>query len=133
MPEYYIDPDTGQKYKLVYISEAFANERNAGTLNQYGVGVDECEYHAWATADNDVQVSADPALVFGVLVTVATAGGVINIEDGTDDTGTVVLSIPASTAIGAFFDLKGAKFNTGVFIDDASSSGSVVVFWRKQA
>ena len=121
----------GKAAGLISHPDAFAQERNAGTSNQYGVGVDECNYHAWATATGDEQVSAAPALVFGVLVTVAITG-TINIEDGTDDTGTVVLTIPTTTAVGTFFDLKGAKFNTGIFIDDASTVGSIVVLWRPQ-
>lgn len=110
---------------------ALANERNIGTANEYSVAVPECNYHSWVTATNDEQVSATPALVFGVLVNVATTG-TINIEDGTDDTGTNVLTIPTGTAAGTFFNLCGAKFNTGIFIDDASTAGEITIFWRAQ-
>ena len=108
-----------------------ANERNVGTANQYGVGVDECNY-ASVAADTNISTSA-PALLFGVLVTAATATNVIEIRDATAAAGgTVVLSIPASTAIGTFYDLKGAKLNTGIFAD-FTGTGTIVVLWRPQS
>jgi hypothetical protein len=118
----------------MYISDAFANERNTGTANQYGVGVDECEYFAWAHGDGDTLVTGSDttgALVFGVLVT-DTITGATNIEDGATDAGVVVLTVPNSAAIGTFWDLKGAKFDDGIFIDDGSSAGSLIILWRPQ-
>lgn len=107
-----------------------AGERNIGTSNQYTVGVDECNY-ASVTADADISTSS-PGLLFGVLVTAATATDVIEIRDATAaGAGTVVLSIPASTAAGTFYDLKGAKLNTGIYAD-FTGTGTIVVLWRAQ-
>lgn len=107
-----------------------AGERNIGTSNQYNVGVDECNY-ASVTADTDISTSS-PGLLFGVLVTAATATDVIEIRDATAaGAGTVVLSIPASTAAGTFYDLKGAKLNTGIYAD-FTGTGTIVVLWRAQ-
>ena len=129
-----ITDGSGNPATNLYISDSFANERNAGTSNQYGVGVDECSYHAWATATGDELITGSNttgSLVFGVLVTVAVTG-TINIEDGATDAGTVVLTIPTGAAVGTFWDLKGCKFDDGIFIDDASTVGSIIVLWRAQ-
>jgi len=107
-----------------------ANERNPGTANQYGVGVDECEY-ASVTSDTDIS-SSTAGLLFGVLVTATTATDIIEIRDATSaGTGTVVLSIPAATAAGTFYDLKGAKLDTGIYAD-FTGTGTIVVLWRAQ-
>ena len=129
---YYAEGGTNENGDInTTLGTSQANERNIGTLNQFGIGVDECNYHAWATATGDEAVSVAPALVFGVLVTGGVTG-TISIEDGIDDTGVVVLTVPTSAAVGTFFELKGAKFNTGIFIDDNSSAGSLTVLWRPQ-
>jgi len=107
-----------------------AGERNPGTSGQYAVGVDECDY-ASVTSDTDIS-SSQPGLLFGVLVTVATATDVIEIRDSNSaGAGTVVLSIPATTAAGTFYDLKGAKLNTGIYAD-FTGTGTIVVLWREQ-
>lgn len=108
-----------------------AGERNIGTSNQYFASVPECNYHPFATADNDTIITSSPALLFGVLVTAATTGA-IEIRDGTTAAGALVLTIPTGTAIGTFFEMKGGKCNDGLFIDDASTVGSLNVMWRDQ-
>ncbi len=142
----FLETDTGDVYeysgsswiKLVesgaVISEPnqIAHERNIGTANQYGVGVPECNYFEWNQSVGSTLVYSGPALVFGVQVNVLTAGGIINIEDGTDDTGPVILSIPSGAIQGDSWDLKGAKLNTGLYIHDASSAGEIIIFWRPQ-
>ena len=127
-----VTDSSGNPAGNMVIREAFAGERNVGTSNHYDVGVDECNYHAWVTATGDEIVASTPQLVFGVLVTVTTAAGAIEIRDGIDATGTLVLTIPAAAAAGTFYELKGAKFNSGVFIDDASTSGSLTLLLRRQ-
>ena len=113
------------------LATLIAGERNAGSAaNNYLASVDECNY-ASVTADTDISSSAAGLLV-GVLVTVATAADVIEIRDATAaGAGTVVLSIPASAAIGTFYDLKGAKLNTGIYAD-FTGTGTIVVLWRAQ-
>jgi len=107
-----------------------AGERNPDSLAGYMAAVPECEY-ASVTADTDISSSA-PGLLLGVLVTVATASDVIEIRDSNAaDAGTVVLSIPASSAIGTFYDLKGAKLDTGIYAD-FTGTGTIVVLWRSQ-
>lgn len=107
-----------------------AAERNIGTVNQYGVGVDECEYTVCA-ADTNVSNST-PALLFGVTVLVVTATNVIEIRDATAAAGgTVVLSIPASTAVGTHFPCNGIKLNTGLYCDH-TGTGTVRIDWRAQ-
>ena len=109
-----------------------AGERNPDSLAGYLAAVPESSYFAWATADNDTQVTASPALFFGLSVTTATAAGAIEIRDSADDTGTVVLTIPAGSSAGTVYNFPGIKMNNGIFIDDASSSGAFTLFWRAQ-
>ncbi len=109
---------------------SLASERNIGTANQYGVGVDECEYDI-VSADSDVS-SSTPALLFGVTVIAATASNVIEIRDATSaGSGTVVLSIPASTAIGTYYPCNGIKLDTGLFVD-FTGTGTLRIDWRLQ-
>jgi hypothetical protein len=112
-----------------------AMERNVGTSNEYGVSVPECNYHVWAHGDGDVTVSAVPALLLGVLVTVDIAGTTAKVLDGTADIaagGTLVLSIPAGITAGTFYEMPGAKLNDGIFIEDDATGGGLIVFWRAQ-
>lgn len=107
-----------------------AGERNPDSVSGFLAAVPECNY-ASVTADTDISSSA-PGLLLGVLVTAATATNVIEIRDANAaGAGTVVLSIPASTAIGTFYDLKGAKLNTGIYAD-FTGTGTIVVLWRAQ-
>jgi hypothetical protein len=107
-----------------------AAERNVGTSNEYNASVPECNY-ASVTADTDISTSA-ASLLLGVLVTADTATNVIEIRDATAaGAGTVVVSIPSGTTAGTFYDLKGAKLNTGIFAD-FTGTGTIVVLWRPQ-
>lgn len=113
-----------------YETGEFAHERNAGTVNQYGVGVPESEY-AIVTADTDVS-SSSPALLFGVTVVVVTATNVIEIRDSTSaGAGTVVLSIPAATAVGTYFPCNGILMDTGLYAD-FTGTGTLRLDWRLQ-
>lgn len=122
----------GDASGAAYVSPGqLANERNAGTSNQYGVSVPECNYTI-CSADTNVSTSA-PALLFGVTVTVATATNVIEIRDATAaGAGTVVLSIPAGTAVGTYYPCNGIKCNTGLYCDH-TGTGTVRIDWRPQA
>ena len=108
-----------------------ANERNVGSSNQYGVSVPECNYTVWAHGDGDTVVSSVPALLFGIFCNTAITGASV-VKNGTDATGDAVVTIPDSMAIGTYYELPGIKMNAGIFIDDASSAGDVVVLWRAQ-
>jgi len=68
----------------------------------------------------------------GVLVTVVTAAGVIEIRDSTAaGAGTVVLSIPAGTTVGTYWDFQGALLNTGLYAD-FTGTGTLILLWKLQ-
>ena len=108
-----------------------AGERNPDSADGYLAAVDECSYTA-VGVDTDVSTSG-PGLVFGVLVTVAFSGTTMALRDANSaGAGTVVLTIPDGAAIGTFWDLKGAKFNTGIYADFTGTTGDAVILWRGQ-
>jgi len=112
------------------LGETLASERNPGTSNEYGVGVPESVY-ALCAADTDVGASS-PALLFGVTVIVATATDVIEIRNSSAAAvGDVVLSIPASTAIGTYFPCNGIKMDAGLYAD-FTGTGTIRIDWRPQ-
>lgn len=110
----------------------FANERNPGETNQYGVSIGERDY-AMVTADSDVS-SSQPAILKSITVTVATATDDITIRDAnTAGTGTVIETIPSGTAKGTVFEFDDIRLNTGLFVDyAATATGTLRVAWRQQ-
>ena len=107
-----------------------SGERNPGTANQYGVGNPESEY-ALVTADTDVSTSA-AATLYGVTVIVATATNVIEIRNSTSaGAGDVVLSIPASAAVGTYYECNGVMMDTGLYAD-FTGTGTLRIDWRAQ-
>jgi len=116
---------SGQTVALVSIGDALANERNAGTSNQYGVGVDECNIkRVTANLTDDAVSSGSPALLFGLIMESGQTGAV-TIKDGTT---TVITLAPGANG---HIDFKGAKFNTNLTVTTAASA-TCVLLWRPQ-
>jgi len=88
-------------------------------------------YFVWAHGDGDKLVTASPALLVGIFCN-ATFTGATNVEDGATDAGTVVITLPNGFAAGTYYDLHSIKMDDGIFIDDGSSAGTMVVLWRYQ-
>ena len=106
-------------------SKALAHERNVGTGNEYGVGVDECNIsHIAASQTDDATSAGAPALCYGIIMETGQTGAV-TIKDGT----TTVLSI--TPGANAFIDLRGAKFNNSLVVTTAASA-SCCLLWRPQ-
>lgn len=116
----------------VYVASEGAGERNPGTANQYGVGVDECDYHVLDKADGtDVQVSSgSPALLFSVYVNEALAGATIILQDDT----TAVITLPAGLAAGTLLKFPGLKFDTDLTANAEAglTTGNITIGWRLQ-
>jgi len=79
-------------------------------------------------ATNTAIVPFGGARLHGVLVTVATATNIITIRNGLTATGDIVVSIPASSAVNTFVDMKGIRMNTGIFAD-FTGTGTIVVMY----
>lgn len=80
------------------------------------------------TADG-LQVTGACRIV-GYVVSVATAAGVINVEDGIDASGTLKFIIPSGTAVGVYhFGGVGIKCTTGAYLDYQAgpATGSVAL------
>ena len=109
--------------------DAFAQERNAGTSNQYGVGVGECNA---TVIDGTAAIAVSggaPALVFSILIiTSGNTATIVGLLDDDDVAKTVVLT---SSSASQLFDLKGMKVGTSFTVTDALGD-DVVVFWRPQ-
>ena len=112
--------------------DAFAQERNAGTSNQYGVGVGECNATVNDEADgtaNDISSSA-PALLFSVYVNESLAGGNMLIQDN----GVTIIKIPGGLGAGTIINLDGMKFNTALVVNNevGMTTGNITIGWRPQ-
>ena len=112
--------------------DAFAQERNVGTSNQYGVGVDECNGSILDAGTGAQAVSAGaPALLFGIHINTALAGtltitGLSNVTGAATD-----IVLPIATAIG-YFEFKGAKCDTALICTLSDATDGVLVLWRPQ-
>ena len=113
--------------------DAIAHERNVGTSNQYGVGVDECNASILDAGTSAQAVSAGaPALLFGIhintqLVGTLTITGFTNVSGPATD---IVLA--AGTAVG-WYDFKGAKCETALVCTLSTATDDVLVLWRPQS
>lgn len=109
-----------------------ATERNVGTSNQFGVGVDECNGSILDAVTSAQAVSAGaPALIFGVQINTALAGtltitGLTNVSGVATD-----IVLPVATPIG-YYELKGAKCNTALICQLSVATDDVCVLWRPQ-
>lgn len=105
-----------------------AGERNIdSTTNSYLVTHTDVEYAEWTHSDGDTQITTSPAYLYGIYVTSALTGD-ITLRDGTADTDTDV-----SGAVSATFTYaggRGLRCETGIFLDDNASAGTLLVLWR---
>lgn len=110
----------------------FANERNSGTSNQYGVGVGECNATVNDESDgtaNDIS-SSTPALLFSVYVNETLAGGNIHLQDN----GVTIIKLPGGMGAGTILNFEGMKFNTALVVNNevGLTTGNVTIGWRPQ-
>jgi hypothetical protein len=80
-------------------------------------------------ADNDTEVSASPAYITGYYVNAALSAHDCPIKDG-GTSGTTVLTIPASAAVGTFIKFPSPiPFTTDITVDpDDAGTGSFILF-----
>jgi len=90
----------------------------------------EVSYKVVDVADNDTQVTANPAFLYGVYVNTVLSAHVVPIKDG-GTTGTTVVSLPASAAAGSTYDFPGIYFKTDIHVDPNDlATGSITVAYR---
>lgn len=119
---------------FVDVLAALANERNKDGADPYGVGVPECDYTVANESGAEFTISNDtPALLFGVYVNTA-PDAALQIRDGTNNSGTLVFTIPSGAAVGTLYNFFGTRFNTGIFFDipGAATAGNFTFMWRYQ-
>lgn len=83
-------------------------------------------YRAGLTADTLVKTGYTK--YWGFIVTAATATNVIEIKDGTSTSGTVVQSIPASTAVGQYMLSAPIALSNGLFVDFTGTGTLTLLF-----
>jgi hypothetical protein len=83
-------------------------------------------YRAGVTADT--LVNRGYTKYWGFVVTTATAGGVIEIRDGLTTSGTLVQSIPASTAVGVNMLNAPLALTSGLFVDFTGTGTLTLLF-----
>lgn len=89
---------------------------------------EKTNYLVWAHGDGDTLVTDEPALLFGIFCNVQLTGATV-IKNGVDASGEAVITLPSGMTVGTFYELPGIKMNDGIFIDDGSSAGTVVLCW----
>ena len=88
---------------------------------------DRTQYKLMASGGGDAAVTTRRAELKGVMVTVATATDVIEIENGSG--GDVVLSIPASTGAGTYYECNNIDLISGIYVD-FTGTGTIRVDYR---
>lgn len=127
--EIYSDSD-GKLY--IYMADEIAGEEGVGTSNDYLKTHQPANYTVIdLSVATPVAVSSGvPAFLCGLYVDTALSAHAVTV----DDDSTTVVTIPASTAVGAFdFGNQGhdVRFNTALVVTpNASSTGVLVVYWR---
>jgi len=122
---------TDENNKALVETDQLAHERNIGTANQYGVGVDESNGSVVDVSTNSTDVSSSqPALLFGVYVNTAIATEAVGLHDGAG--GTELITLPIGLAAGTKIEFKGIKFNTALFVESGLATGSITLEWRPQ-
>lgn len=86
-------------------------------------------YAVWAHGDGDTLVTNQPALLYGIFCNVQLTGATV-VKNGVDASGEAVITLPSGMAVGTFYELPGIKMNEGIFIDDGSTAGDVILCWR---
>jgi len=111
------------------LSDAFANERNVGTSNQYGVGVNECNITV-ITGTSAIAVSSGaPALLFGLHNTSAgvVTATIVGFLNNVGVYKTVIYSLAANESK----EFRGVKVGT-TFTVQPSVTDVLAVEWRLQ-
>ena len=80
---------------------------------------------------SDGSITTAPAIVYGVLVAAEGTGGLWQLNDSTDDSGTDLISGFAQASSQHFIDLSEipVQFNTGIRADLAGSNQTITVFY----
>jgi hypothetical protein len=120
------------KVQEVYVNSAgqLATVPSAGALSQFNrlAGGGICNY---TNCTADTLVKSGAGLVYGVIVTAALSAATIDIRDSTTaGGGTILFSIPASTAAGTIINFGGAgvTVNSGIFAD-FNGTGTINVLY----
>lgn len=118
-----------------------AGEEALGTSAEHQAVVDRCSATRWnfssgAEKNGSVSISnGAPALLVGYIVWVLPATNPVKIRDGSSAAGTDKGDIPTSgVTVGQFVPFKGAKFNTGIYVDlNSATNGDVTFLWQAQS
>lgn len=86
-------------------------------------------YTVWAHGDGDTLVTDQAALLFGIFCNTQLTGATV-VKNGSNASGEAVVTLPSGMTVGTFYELPGVKMNEGIFVDDGSSAGEVILFWR---
>ena len=82
----------------------------------------------WAHGDGDTVIVSEPALLYGVFCNVQLTGASI-IKNGVDASGETKVTLPSGMTAGTLYELPGIKMPDGIFVDDGSSAGEVLICW----
>lgn len=107
------------------VTQATALSSNIDSITTYPGG---CEVTVVDLAtDADVVVTASPAKLLGIYVSVVMSAHVALLKDST----TTKITLPASTAAGTTIPCYGATFATNITVEsDNSGTGTLLVFWQ---
>ena len=80
---------------------------------------------------SDGSITTAPAIVYGVLVSAQATGGLWQLNDSTDDSGTDLISGFAQASSQTYIDLSQSpvQFNTGIRADLPGSNQILTVFY----
>lgn len=84
-------------------------------------------YTAVAAATTSAGIKTGAGRLAKVIVT-ATGTGTATVYDNTSASGTVILAIPASAAVGTIYDVQ-VPFVTGLSVVSATSGPALIVTW----
>lgn len=113
----------------VAIQSLIAGERiPSSSTTSYLSTKEDWNYTIVDLSVDSTTISAVPAILGNIWVNVVMSAHVCPILDGS----TTVLSLPASSAVGATFTYaKGTRFTTSLIVDpDNAATGTIVVQWR---
>lgn len=85
----------------------------------------------YTSVTSDTPIKSTPGVFYGVIVTTALSAAIVEIRDATSaGAGTVIATLPASSAIGTKIDFggMGIRCATGIFADFAGT-GTITVLW----
>ena len=82
---------------------------------------------------SDGSVTTGPGIVYGVLASAAATGGLWQLNDSTDDSGTDLLSGFAEASSQSFIDLSNTPvhFNTAIYADIPGTNVTLTVLYTE--